>query len=261
MNSKPWIAWTSLDASEWKCLKEGSAAREKHRRFSMAFANLQRKQTRIAHRTLSNCGLQAELCATCGECSWQPARSRARPSPWAAPACRPSGLRAPTDFSSLRAEQWGPLSSDSGSPPGPRSEHPDVLLQLLPALGHSEPVDGLPPCCSPGEDPRAESKEWTKHWNAFIRTALQQQASRGPSAFNELYADTWWSKFTSICLMASSRWVVWLCIISWLARMKLTSLVILSWKRNKNGGLQNTWLYTAWTIYVSSPWGPGRPEQ
>lgn len=45
MNSKPRMSFTSLDASEWKCLKEGSVAREKRWSFSMAFANLRREQT------------------------------------------------------------------------------------------------------------------------------------------------------------------------------------------------------------------------
>lgn len=36
----------SLEASMWKCLKEGSAEREKHCRFSMAFTSLERENER-----------------------------------------------------------------------------------------------------------------------------------------------------------------------------------------------------------------------
>lgn len=44
MNSKAWMSLTSLVASTWKCLKEGSAEREKHWMFSIAFTNLQRER-------------------------------------------------------------------------------------------------------------------------------------------------------------------------------------------------------------------------
>jgi hypothetical protein len=38
------MSFTSLEASMWKCLKEGSAEREKHCRFSMAFTSLKRDE-------------------------------------------------------------------------------------------------------------------------------------------------------------------------------------------------------------------------
>lgn len=43
----------------------------------------------------------------------------------------------------------------------------------------------------------------------------------------------WERSCTSICLIAASSWVIWLCIVSWLTRMKLTSLVILSCKSKR----------------------------
>lgn len=50
MNCKLLMSLTSLDASRWKCLKEVSAAREKHCRFSMALISLKRQNRKETKR-------------------------------------------------------------------------------------------------------------------------------------------------------------------------------------------------------------------
>lgn len=116
------------------------------------------RDVRMPNRTnfflLTEFRIQLNKCVTCCEWLWQPVRSRAHRSPWAAPVCRPSGLHAPTDLASLRPGQTGPPPSCCGIPPRPESEHPDAPLQPLPALGCSEPADVAPLCCLPGGTPK-----------------------------------------------------------------------------------------------------------
>lgn len=44
------MTFSSLEASMWKCLKEGSAEREKHCKFSIAFTSLEREKERVRGR-------------------------------------------------------------------------------------------------------------------------------------------------------------------------------------------------------------------
>lgn len=63
-----------------------------------------------------------------------------------------------------------------------RSQLSDTVSQLT----HCHGTVGL-------ENPRAESKEWTKHRTAFKRAALQHLASRGPlrfKSFTQIHEET-----------------------------------------------------------------------